>query len=88
MNVSLWIVWEALAKLAKTLSVFVPVLGLSSAELIEPNQSLIIDAGTTAFHVSRYLDPKTPHIITNSLSVANHFASNNRIEVMVSGGVI
>ncbi len=39
MNVSLWIVWEALAKLAKTLSVFVPVLGLSSAELIEPKES-------------------------------------------------
>ena len=63
-------------------------IGKLTAELIEPNQSLIIDAGTTAFHVSRYLDPKTPHIITNSLPVANHFASNNRIEVIVSGGVI
>lgn len=63
-------------------------IGQAAAELIEPNQSLIIDAGTTAFHMSRYLESKTPHIITNSLPVANHFASNNRIEVIVSGGVI
>ncbi|MCF7763732.1 MAG: hypothetical protein K9N62_08670 [Verrucomicrobia bacterium] len=39
MNVSLWIVWEAFAKLAKTLSIFVPVLGLSSAELTEPKET-------------------------------------------------
>jgi DeoR family transcriptional regulator, fructose operon transcriptional repressor len=58
------------------------------AELIRPNQSLILDAGTTVYHVARYLESKLPQIVTNSLPVANLFASANRLEVVLSGGVI
>jgi DeoR family transcriptional regulator, fructose operon transcriptional repressor len=63
-------------------------IGKACAQLIAPNQTVIIDAGTTCFHVARHLEDKVPHIITNSLPVANHFAGANRIEVVVSGGVI
>src|SRR6516225_4158374 len=63
-------------------------IGEACAELIKPNQTVIIDAGTTVYHVARYLESKTPQILTNSLPVANLFASANRLEVVVSGGVI
>jgi len=63
-------------------------IGKACAELISANQSVIIDAGTTAYHVARHLEEKTPHVITNSLPVANLFAGANRLEVVVSGGVI
>jgi DeoR family transcriptional regulator, fructose operon transcriptional repressor len=63
-------------------------IGRACAELIQPNQTVIIDAGTTVYHVARYLESKTPQVITNSLPVANLFASANRLEVLVSGGVI
>ena len=63
-------------------------IGKACAELIKPNQSVILDAGTTVFHVARHLESKFPQIITNSLPVANLFASANRLEVVVSGGVI
>ena len=63
-------------------------IGQACAELIQPNLTVIIDAGTTVYHVARYLESKSPQIITNSLPVANLFASANRLEVMVSGGVI
>jgi DeoR family fructose operon transcriptional repressor len=63
-------------------------IGKACAELIQPNQSIILDAGTTVYHVARYLESKSPQIITNSLPVANLFASANRVEVVVSGGVI
>jgi DeoR family fructose operon transcriptional repressor len=63
-------------------------IGRACAELIRPNQSVILDAGTTVYHVARYLEAKAPQIITNSLPVANLFASANRLEVVVSGGVI
>lgn len=63
-------------------------IGRACAELIAPNQSIIIDAGTTTFHVAKYLENKTLQVITNSLPVANLFASSQRIEVIVSGGVI
>jgi DeoR family transcriptional regulator, fructose operon transcriptional repressor len=63
-------------------------IGRACAALIGPNQTVIIDAGTTVYHVARHLESKSPQIITNSLPVANLFASANKIEVVVSGGVI
>ena len=41
------------------------------ARLVAPNQTVIIDAGTTCYHVARHLEAKTPQVITNSLPVAN-----------------
>jgi len=63
-------------------------IGRACAELIQHGQSVIIDAGTTVYHVARHLEEKSPHIITNSLPVANLFAGANRLEVVVTGGVI
>src|SRR5215471_3765817 len=63
-------------------------IGHACAELIAPNQTLILDAGTTIYHVALHLESKAPQIITNSLPVANLFASANRLEVVVAGGVI
>lgn len=63
-------------------------IGEVCAQLIQPRQSVIIDAGTTAFHVAQFLQGRTLQIITNSLPVANLFASSADIEVVVSGGVI
>ncbi len=63
-------------------------MGRACAELIGPNQTVIVDAGTTAYHVAKYLEPKTPQIITNSLPVANLYAASQRIELIISGGVI
>jgi DeoR/GlpR family transcriptional regulator of sugar metabolism len=58
------------------------------ADLIQPNQTVIVDAGTTCYHVARHLEAKSPHIITNSLPVAQHFSGSNKLEVVVSGGLI
>ena len=63
-------------------------IGKACAELIHPNQTVIIDAGTTTFHVAKDLESKSPQIITNSLPVANLFSGVNKAEVVVSGGVI
>jgi len=63
-------------------------IGRACAGLIRSNQSVIVDAGTTCFHVARHLEPKAPQIVTNSLPVANLFAGAGRVEVVVSGGVI
>lgn len=63
-------------------------IGRACAELILPNQTVIVDAGTTAYHVARHLESKAPQIITNSLPVANLFSAANKLEVVVSGGVI
>jgi DeoR/GlpR family transcriptional regulator of sugar metabolism len=63
-------------------------IGRKCAELIGANQSVIFDAGTTVFHVARQLGEKVPHIVTNSLPIANHFSSAGKVEVILAGGVI
>jgi DeoR/GlpR family transcriptional regulator of sugar metabolism len=62
-------------------------IGRACAGLIRPNQSVIIDAGTTAYHVARNLEPRMPQIITNSMPVAGFFAATDRVELILSGGV-
>ncbi len=63
-------------------------IGEACAALIAPGQNVILDSGTTCFHVARRLDGKVAQIITNSLPVANLFSASNRHEVQLSGGVI
>ncbi|MBM3875556.1 MAG: DeoR/GlpR transcriptional regulator [Verrucomicrobia bacterium] len=63
-------------------------IGAACAALISPNQTVIIDAGTTCYHVARHLEAKRPQVFTNSLPVANLFSTAHKLEVVVSGGVI
>ena len=63
-------------------------IGEACAALITPGQNVIIDSGTTCFHVAKRLGEKVAQIITNSLPVANLFSASNRHEVHLSGGVI
>jgi len=63
-------------------------IGRACEQLIKPDQTIIMDAGTTVYHVARHLDSIPLQIITNSLPVANLFASSVRVELVVSGGVV
>jgi DeoR family transcriptional regulator, fructose operon transcriptional repressor len=63
-------------------------IGAACAALVQPGQNVIIDAGTTCFHVAKRLGDKVAQVITNSLPVANLFSSSNRHEVHLSGGVL
>jgi DeoR/GlpR family transcriptional regulator of sugar metabolism len=63
-------------------------IGRACADLVQPNQTVILDAGTTCFHVARHLEARNPQVFTNSLPVANLFAAGGRLEVVVSGGVV
>ncbi|HVT71753.1 MAG TPA: DeoR/GlpR family DNA-binding transcription regulator [Lacunisphaera sp.] len=63
-------------------------IGEACAALVSPGQNVIIDSGTTCFHVAKRLGDKVAQIITNSLPVANLFSASNRHEVHLSGGVL
>jgi len=63
-------------------------IGAACAALLQPGQNVILDSGTTCFHVARHLGDKVAQVITNSLPIANLFSGSNRHEVHLSGGVI
>jgi len=64
------------------------LIGRACAGLIGSNQSVILDGGSTVYHVARHLEEKAPQIVTNSLPVANLYASAGKVEVILAGGVI
>lgn len=63
-------------------------VGAVCADLIGPGQNLFMDGGSTVFAVARYLERKSPHIVTNCLAIASLYAGNPEIEVIVTGGVV
>jgi DeoR/GlpR family transcriptional regulator of sugar metabolism len=63
-------------------------IGAACASLVASGQNVIIDSGSTCFHVARHLRDDVAQIITNSLPVANLFSGLSRQEVLVSGGII
>jgi len=64
------------------------LIGKACASLLRPGQTVIMDAGTTVYHVANNLQDKNLQIVTNSLPVANLLTSAQRMEVVVTGGVI
>lgn len=63
-------------------------IGAACAGLLGNRRTVILDAGSTVFHVAAHLERKAPQVFTNSLPVANLFASSSQVEVIVSGGLL
>ena len=64
-------------------------IGRAAAGLVRDGETVFLGSGTTVLEAARSLrDRKDLTVITNSLPVANLFASSGRSEVVVTGGVL
>lgn len=59
-----------------------------AVELIEPGDTVILDGGSTTYEVGRLLVGRPLHVVTNSLPVANLFASDPSSDLVFIGGNI
>jgi DeoR family fructose operon transcriptional repressor len=59
-----------------------------TAELIENGDTLLLDGGTTTYEVARLLVGRPLQVVTNSLPVANLFASNSASDLVMLGGFV
>jgi DeoR family fructose operon transcriptional repressor len=59
-----------------------------AAELIEDGDALLLDGGTTTYEVARLLVGRPLQIVTNSLPVANLFASSATTDLVLVGGYV
>ena len=59
-----------------------------AAELIEDGDTVLLDGGTTTYEVARLLVGRPLQIVTNSLPVANLFASNATTDLVLLGGYV
>jgi len=59
-----------------------------AAELIADDETVLLDGGTTAYEVARLLSGRSLQVVTNSLPVANLFASEARTDLVLLGGYV
>lgn len=59
-----------------------------AAQLIQDGDTLLLDGGTTTYEVARLLVGRPLQIVTNSLPVANLFASSATTDLVLVGGYV
>ena len=60
-----------------------------AANLVQEGDTILLDGGSTAFEVAKLLGGRSVHVVTNSLPVANLFASDgNNVDLILIGGNI
>lgn len=60
----------------------------AALELIEDNDTVLLDGGSTTYELARLLVDKTLQVVTNSLPVANLFSSVSHTDLIVVGGYV
>jgi DeoR/GlpR family transcriptional regulator of sugar metabolism len=59
-----------------------------TVELIEEGDTVLLDGGSTTYEVARLLVGRSLHVVTNSVPVANLFASDTHSDLVLIGGNI
>ncbi len=63
-------------------------IGNLAASLVEENQTVILDGGSTVAAVARCLTGRSLHVITNSLPIAELFGDSRQVEITLTGGYL
>ncbi|MFM8733581.1 MAG: DeoR/GlpR family DNA-binding transcription regulator [Pirellulales bacterium] len=59
-----------------------------AAAVIGDGETVLLDGGTTTYEVARLLVGRSLQVVTNSLPVANLFASESRTDLVLLGGYV
>jgi DeoR/GlpR family transcriptional regulator of sugar metabolism len=59
-----------------------------AADMIGDGETVLLDGGTTTYEVARLLVGRSLQVVTNSLPVANLFASEARTDLVLLGGYV
>jgi DeoR family transcriptional regulator, fructose operon transcriptional repressor len=63
-------------------------IAAAALQLIEDGDSILLDGGSTTYELARLLVGRPLHVVTNSLPVANLFASDSMSDLVLIGGNI
>jgi DeoR/GlpR family transcriptional regulator of sugar metabolism len=64
------------------------LIAQAAAARIHDGDAILLDGGTTTFEVARLLVGRPLQIVTNSLPIANLFASNHETDLIMLGGYV
>ncbi len=63
-------------------------IAAKAADEIADGETVLLDGGTTTYEVARLLVGRSLQVVTNSLPVANLFASESRTDLVLLGGYV
>jgi DeoR/GlpR family transcriptional regulator of sugar metabolism len=63
-------------------------IGRHMADIIQDGETVLLDGGTTTLEVARHLIGRSLQVVTNSLPIAQLFASSRDIDLVLIGGYV
>lgn len=63
-------------------------IAIAASQLIEDNETILLDGGSTTYELARQLTGRPLQVVTNSLPVANLFASSPKVDLVFLGGIV
>jgi DeoR/GlpR family transcriptional regulator of sugar metabolism len=63
-------------------------IAAAARKLVRPGQTIILDGGTTTFHLAEELLGQPLQLVTNSLPIANLFLNDESVELILVGGLM
>src|SRR3954447_26498762 len=63
-------------------------IAAAARKLVRTGQTIILDGGTTTFHLAQELLGQPLQLVTNSLPIANLFLNDEHVEVVLTGGML
>jgi DeoR/GlpR family transcriptional regulator of sugar metabolism len=63
-------------------------LARAAKRLVNDGETILIDGGTTTFHLAKELAGRNLQLVTNSLPIAQLFADDERVELLLTGGLL
>lgn len=61
-------------------------IGCYAAGLVQPGMTVLLDGGSTVIFAARQITARPIQVVTHSLSIANHFADDEQVELLIVGG--
>lgn len=61
-------------------------IGAAAAKLIEPQMTVLLDGGSTVIYAARQITARPIQVVSTSLAVANLFADDEQVELLLVGG--
>ena len=60
----------------------------AARDLVQPGDTILLDGGTTTFHLAQELLGRPLQLVTNSLPIANLFLNDDGVELILTGGLM
>jgi DeoR/GlpR family transcriptional regulator of sugar metabolism len=64
------------------------LIGKYAAALVQPGMTVLLDGGSTIFYTAQQITARPLQVVTNALNIANLFADDEQVELLVPGGAL